>query len=187
MAKDARVHKLVMPVAELLGRPGEYRDVSISEPLDGVRGPLARVADDPVTASLRAESVVEGVLVTGPVAAHTILQCARCLREFESDLGLEVCELFVAPSHLSEAEDDSYRVTGTEIHLEPMLRDAVTLALPLHPLCRQDCRGICARCGTDLNTGECSCSEDGVDPRWAELDAVRARLEGTQGGSARSA
>jgi uncharacterized protein len=181
------VHKFVMPVAELIGRPGEFRDVTVSEPLEGVEGPLARLTEEPINARLRAESVVEGILVTGPVAASIVLQCSRCLQEFESTVTVDLCELFVAPGHETDAADDSYRVTGTEIHLEPMIRDAVTLSLPLHPLCRPDCRGICARCGTDLNTGECSCEEDDTDPRWAGLDAVRARLETTTEDPARSA
>jgi uncharacterized protein len=73
--------------------------------------------------------------------------------------------------------DDSYRVTGTEIHLEPMLRDALTLSLPLNPLCKRDCKGLCSGCGVDLNVAACICVENDVDPRWAPLEALRARLE----------
>lgn len=165
-----------MPVAELLGSPGAYRDVNISSPLGGVGVELAHLTDDPITVHLRAQSVIEGILVTGRVEGTTELRCARCLTELSSDLGLEVCELFAAPGH-AEASDDAYRVSGTEIDLEPMLRDAVALALPLNPLCRRDCRGLCARCGTDLNKASCDCTDDDKDPRWAPLDALRAKLE----------
>jgi uncharacterized protein len=57
-----------------------------------------------------------------------------------------------------------------------MLRDAVTLALPLRPLCREDCKGLCARCGNDLNAGPCDCGGDDIDPRWEALAALRERL-----------
>jgi uncharacterized protein len=178
-----------MSAAELLGRPGEYRDVRLAEPLAGVRATLARLTDDPVAGDLRAESVIEGVLVTGDVSGATVVQCARCLKEFGSRVDVDLCELFVAPGHdLGDSEaDDTYRVTGTEIRLEPMLRDAMTLALPLHPLCRADCKGLCAQCGADLNLGDCSCSEDETDPRWAPLEKLRARLEEDTQGPARSA
>jgi uncharacterized protein len=178
-----------MSVAELLGRPGEYRDVRLSEPLEGVRTTLARLAEDPISGDLRAESVVEGILITGGVSGATVVQCARCLKEFNSRVDVELCELFVTPGHevRDSNADDTYRVSGTEIKLEPMLRDAITLALPLHPLCRADCKGLCAHCGTDLNAGECSCVEDETDPRWAPLEKLRARLEEDAQGPARSA
>jgi len=178
-----------MSVAELLGRPGEYRDVRLAEPLGGVRTTLARLTEGPLRGELRAESVVEGILVTGRVSGETVLQCSRCLQEFESEVFVDVCELFVAPGHELPGgqADDAYRVTGTVISLEPMLRDAVTLALPLNPLCRADCKGLCAHCGTDLNAGECSCVEEEIDPRWAPLEQLRARLEEDAEGPARSA
>jgi uncharacterized protein len=178
-----------MSVAELLGRPGEYRDVRLSEPLEGVQTALARLSDEPISGNLRAESVIEGILVTGAVSGTTVVQCARCLTEFDSRIEADLCELFVAPGHdiRQSGADDTYRVIRSEIGLEPMLRDAMTLALPLHPLCRADCKGLCAQCGADLNAGDCGCVEDESDPRWAPLEKLRARLEEDTQGPARSA
>jgi len=179
-AGDARVQKFTVSVAELLGRPGEYRDISLTEPLEGVSSTLAHLDERPIRAELRAESVVEGILITGDVEAGVNARCARCLRELSTAITVELCELFVAPGH-EAAGEDPYRVTGTEVVLEPMLRDAVTLALPLRPLCRPDCKGLCARCGADLNQGACDCVEDDTDPRWADLDAVREMLRERSG------
>jgi uncharacterized protein len=178
-----------MSVAELLGRPGEYRDIHLAEPLEGVRNTLARLSEEPISGDLRAESVVEGILVTGGVSGSTAVECSRCLKKFDSSVAVDLCELFVAPGHEPEGPeaDDTYRVSGTEIKLEPMLRDAITLALPLHPLCRDDCKGLCAQCGADLNEGECSCVVDDTDPRWAPLEQLRERLEEDAEGPARSA
>jgi uncharacterized protein len=170
------VQHFSVPVAELLGQPGAYRDLSICAPLEGVAVDLARLGEPPITADLRAQSVVEGILVTGRVEGSSELRCARCLTEFSAPLGLEVCELFAAPGHEAAAAD-AYLVAGTEMDLEPMLRDVIALALPLHPLCKEDCRGICALCGTDLNAGRCDCKQDDTDPRWAPLDALRAKLQ----------
>jgi uncharacterized protein len=123
--------------------------------------------------------VMEGILATGSIEGETSLECARCLKGFSSAVEVEVCELYTAPGH--EAEDDAYRVQGTEIDLEPMLRDAVGLELPLNPLCRVECAGLCARCGKDLNQGACECVEDETDPRWDALAEVRAKLESQSG------
>ena len=175
------MQKFTISVADLLGRPGEYRDIRVEAPIEGISNPLARLGEHPVRAELRAESVIEGILVTGRAASNTAVRCARCLAGFTSELGVEMCELFVAPGHETGPDEDSYRVVGTEIALEPMLRDALALALPIHPLCRDDCKGLCARCGADLNQGPCGCVEDDTDPRWAGLDVVRERLQQRSG------
>ncbi len=167
---------LKVSVVEILGRPGTNRHISITKPLEGVRVDLAQLDPAPIAAELTIESVVEGVLVTGPVAGDVRCRCARCLTEFETPMNVEVCELFAAPGHLHD-EPDVYRISGDEIDLEPMLRDELILALPLNPLCREDCKGMCARCGRDLNDGACDCTEDTSDPRWAALDELRAKLE----------
>jgi DUF177 domain-containing protein len=175
------VQELTVSVAEILGHPGEYRDISISKPVEGLEISLARVGNHPLAARLRLESVVEGVLVTGPVEALADMECARCLKSLTSSVEVDVCDLYTAPGH--EAEEDAYRITGTEIDLEPMLRDAVTLALPFNPVCKQDCAGLCARCGKDLNDGPCDCTEDATDPRWAPLAALREKLDAQPGAS----
>jgi len=173
------VQDLRLSVAEILGRPGEYRDISLRRRLPGVGMALARLDDGGILGELRVESVVEGVLVTGKLESTTVLECARCLTEFSSDVTLRVCELFAGHGHEASDDEDVYQVENTEIDLEPMVRDAVTLALPLNPLCREDCAGLCSTCGTDLNEGACDCKDDARDPRWAALSDLRERLENT--------
>lgn len=165
-----------LSVADILGRPGAYRDFVIDHPIEGVDTALAHLDPGPAHAALRAESVVEGILVTGSIEANTNLECARCLKAFRGEVGLEVCELFVAPGH-EGADDDAYRVSGTDIDLEPMVRDAVVLALPLKPLCDEACSGLCARCGRALTNGSCDCEEEELDPRWAALSQLRDRIK----------
>lgn len=170
------MQELKIPVAEIIGRPGTYRDIEVAAPLEGLRNALAGVTQSPISVSGRAESVVEGILVTGRAATMAAMECARCLAPLTASLNVELCELYVLDP--ADTEDDAYAIEGRppEIDLEPMLRDSVTLALPLNPLCREDCKGLCARCGRDLNTGDCDCTEDEMDPRWAELSALREKL-----------
>jgi len=173
----SRVQDLRLSVAEILGRPGEHRDTAVRRPLPGVGMALARLGEQGIEGDLRIESVIEGVLVTGRVQGEAVMQCARCLNEFRQDVTLRVCELFAGPGHEASDDVDVYQVEGMEIDLEPMVRDAVTLALPLNPLCRKDCKGLCGTCGTDLNQGACDCKDDDFDPRWAALSDLRQRLE----------
>ena len=174
---STRLHDFHISVAEILGQPGHHRDLHLELPLPGVGTTLAHLEERPLRADLRAESVVEGILITGTLSGETTLECARCLEKFHSTVELDVCELFLAPGHEPE-DEESYRISGTDLDLEPMLRDAVTLSLPLNPLCKEDCKGMCAQCGRDLNLGPCDCTEDATDPRWAALDALRDRLSG---------
>ena len=169
---------MTVPVADILGRPGEYRDITVAGRLEGVTATLARLTDEPIRAPVRLESVVEGILVTGKVHGETVITCARCLKEVPSGVDVELCELFTAPGHAPEGkQEDSYAVSGTEVDLEPMLRDAVALALPLKPLCKEDCLGLCSACGRELSGEACDCVQEETDPRWAALDSLRARLE----------
>lgn len=170
------VGDLKFSVAEILGRPGEYRDVRVASELEGVETALARLDPPEVRGDLRAESVVEGILVTGRVEADTALECSRCLEAFSGQVHVEVCEMFAAPGH-EHPDDDAYLVAGTEIDLEPMLRDAVALALPLKPLCQEACEGLCPTCGKRRDLGPCGCRDDETDPRWAALSALREQLD----------
>jgi uncharacterized protein len=139
---------------------------------------LARLDPERVRGDLRAESVVEGILITGRVGAATALECSRCLEKFSGHVDVEVCELYAGPGHAPEGDEDAYEVDGTDVDLEPLLRDAVTLALPLNPVCRDACQGLCPTCGKRRDEGPCGCKQDDTDPRWAALSALRERLEG---------
>jgi uncharacterized protein len=122
---------------------------------------------------LRMESVVEGVLVSGRVAGPLVGECGRCLDPLTSTVEARVQELYAYPESSSAAsdEDDVSRLDGDFLDLEPVLRDAVVLALPLAPLCRDDCPGRCVTCGARLADGECDC-EVVLDSRWAALREV---------------
>jgi uncharacterized protein len=119
---------------------------------------------------------MEGVLITGEVVGETELTCARCLKDFRAPISVDVCELFAAPGRSTSDDPDAYLVSGTDVHLEPMLRDVVTLALPLNPHCDEGCTGLCSICGRELVDGTCTCEVQERDPRWAELDALKERL-----------
>lgn len=134
---------------------------------------IAIPPDAVVDLDLRLESVSEGVLVTGTVAAPTAGECARCLAPLAGRVEVELTELFAYPDSLTDAtttEDELGRVVNDTVDLEQAVVDAVGLALPLSPLCQPDCPGLCPRCGVALASvpgGEHH--HDDIDPRWAKL------------------
>lgn len=121
-----------------------------------------------VEADVVLESVVGGLSVAGIVRAPWAGTCRRCLEPAGGLLELPVRE------HFTEGGDgeETYPLHDGEADLEPMVRDAVLLELPLAPLCRPDCRGLCPVCGANRNLEACTC-EPPRDDRWAALDVLR--------------
>ncbi len=116
------------------------------------------------------EEVSEGVLVTATVTAPLAGECARCLEEFSSSIQVSFQELFSAQA--GESGDDGYLLDGDLLDLEPALRDALVLELPLSPLCSPDCAGLCAICGirlADAGPGHRHEDDGGV---WAVLKGL---------------
>ena len=158
-----------LDVRDLIDQPGASRTVRVSESIPGLGTELATVPeDDRIRADLLLESVVEGLLVSGPVSGVMVMSCARCLKSFRSEFRLDVQELFVPGAAVV---DDEYPIHEGAIDIEPMIRDAVLLSMPFAPLCRPDCLGLCERCGGDRNLGECVCEPE-ADPRWGPLIGI---------------
>jgi uncharacterized protein len=153
---------------------------------DGWRVELIGVpAGAPVHLTLRLESVMEGVLVSGEVDAPVTGSCARCLEPLEDTLSLDVQELFAYAGSTTEAtseEDEVRRVEGDFLDLEPVVRDAVVLSLPLAPVCDEDCRGLCVDCGQRLDDLPPDHTHEVIDPRWAGLADRFAPSPGSTGG-----
>jgi uncharacterized protein len=161
---------LAIDVRELLGQPGSSRWVRVEEGVPDLGTELARVpAEEPVRADLVLENVVDGVLASGRLSSVMRATCARCLGTFERTFDVRVQELF-APG--ATPEDDEYPLAEERVDLEPMIRDAIVLAMPFSPLCRPDCLGLCERCGGDRNQGECRCPPEELDLRWAALSGL---------------
>ncbi|HUZ56719.1 MAG TPA: YceD family protein [Streptosporangiaceae bacterium] len=98
------------------------------------------------------EDVTGGVLVTASVTAALASECARCLDEFTSSTQVSFQELFAVEA--GGSGDDGYLLDGDLLDLEPALRDALVLELPLSPLCSPDCAGLCSKCGIRLADAE---------------------------------
>jgi uncharacterized protein len=162
---------LVIDTRELGRRPGSMRTLSRSVPAPADLGVdvLGVAEGSQLDLDLRLESVMEGVLVSGTARAEVTGECVRCLDPIAVQLAVDVQELFAYPGH--EPEDDEaemYRVEGDLIDIEPVVRDAVVLALPFKPVCRDDCPGLCPDCGARLEDDP-DHQHEAVDARWTAL------------------
>jgi uncharacterized protein len=135
---------------------------------------------EPVRLSADLHKDHERVRLTGRVATTLELRCSRCLEGFlvpvDATFDLTYLPAAVEPAAAEQevAEDDlgtSYYRDGV-IDLADLVREQLFLALPMKPLCQDACRGLCTECGTNLNTGACSCAPRWEDPRLAPLKAL---------------
>jgi uncharacterized protein len=185
-ARRPAANPWLVDLRELGRRPGSLRQLERTLPAPGDwRVELIGVPEAaPVRLRLRLESVMEGVLVSGEVDVPVAGSCARCLEPVEDTLELDVQELFAYSGSTTEAtseEDEVRRIEGDVLDLEPMVRDAVVLALPLAPVCTDDCRGLCVDCGQRLDDLPPDHTHEVIDPRWAGLAGRFAPSSGTPG------
>ena len=170
----------MLDTRELGRRPGTERPVTTQVPAPADLGieVLAVPEGSPVELDLRLEAVVEGVLVTGTARAELRGECVRCLEPVTDEVTVDLVELFVYDDEdspagaVGEEDDETSRLEGDLLDLEPLLRDAVVLALPFQPLCREDCPGLCVECGARLADDPDHGHEAEIDPRWAALQGL---------------
>ena len=172
---------LVLDTVELGRRAGSMRRVrrTVPAPEDLGTAVIGVPTGSDVELDLRLEAVMEGVLVSGTARGRAVGECVRCLAEMSADVEVDVQELFVYPDKArirdehdpASDEKDEYELDGDLIDVEPVLRDAVVLALPFQPVCTPDCPGLCSECGVRLadHPGH---RHENVDPRWAALKAL---------------
>jgi uncharacterized protein len=126
-------------------------------------------------------------LLRARLAYEQTLSCMRCLKpivlpteaEVELTLLVDGDGSNAAELELEESDIGLLHLDDEVLRTEPMVAEQVQLNIPMKPLCREDCRGLCAVCGTDLNAGACDCAEPAADPRWAALAAIKSRLDET--------
>lgn len=179
-------HPLVLDVRELGRRAGAMSRVRTTVPAPRGMGSVGLTVPPgtDLTLDLRLESVVEGVLVSGTATARVEGECSRCLDPVSDEVTADLTELYSYPEtdargrvRRDAGEGPEGDGTGDEtgpsldgdlLDLEPTVRDAVVLALPLAPLCREDCLGLCPQCGARL-ADDPGHAHDTTDSRWAAL------------------
>ena len=174
----------MLDTRELGRRPGSRREVTLTVPAPAELGieVLSVPEGAPVELDLRLEAVMEGVLVTGTATAVLEGECARCLDPIDDEIDVTFQELFVydglRDSRGQRADVTETGHTGDDevstleddlLDLEPLLRDAVVLALPFQPLCEDDCPGLCTECGASLKQDPDHTHAAPIDPRWSAL------------------
>ena len=188
MTMDVFAPKIADITAEGLSLSGDLtsEELGLTDADASIRGTLS------VGLDLRA--IERTIYVTGVVEGTAIRQCVRCLKDFDDPVAFSVRVAYereakaaiaaakredlrkaksaTSPDVETEGQnDDLYYFSGDHLELTPMLREQWILVSPMHPLCSEECLGLCARCGKDLNEGPCRCGEE---PTGSPFDVLRA-------------
>lgn len=140
---------------------------------------LSVPTEGPIRADLGVQRLGNELRVDGTVRATVRLECSRCLAPFSLPVEGEVGASFAPPSKADE-EEHQHELSADELEVEPLVQggadlrgviaEQIHLALPLKPLCSEDCRGmVCPHCGREAAAGPCGCAPPAGDPRWAAL------------------
>lgn len=124
-----------------------------------------------LSGELTVQNLESRVLASGTLRASGQAECARCLATFPLEWEVPVDLMVLRDTQSGETEGETLLLLQQdgEVDLAESLRECAALAYPQSTVCREDCRGLCASCGAELNDGPCGCVEEPVDPRWSDL------------------
>lgn len=186
----AEVTEFTIDTLELGRRPGSMRKLSrtVPAPADLGTDVIGVPPGTPVELTIRLESVMEGVLVSGTARTEVAGECGRCLDPIDYAFETEFQELFLYPDQMTaeDDEEDVLRLEDDLLDVGPVLRDAVVLMLPLQPVCEDDCPGLCVDCGARLADDPGHQHGDAVDPRWVALQRYQGDQSAANGGTDQS-
>ncbi|MBN1204639.1 MAG: DUF177 domain-containing protein [Myxococcaceae bacterium] len=188
VVKIEQIHETGLKLDEPIGL------ALLQEVLGGAGQDTGFRATRPSTLHASLRKVSGGVLLQGEFTAHVAAPCKRCLVDVAMDVPVSFT-LNLVPEALARGEDVGGEESGAEqgetagsfeledadeelfdgktIDLDPIVREQVLLALPMNAVCREDCKGLCAQCGQNLNEKKCGCETKVIDPRLAPLMNIK--------------
>jgi uncharacterized protein len=169
MELDLREFEEFPARAVLVAKPGEFEPFA-----DEI------TAVDEVKLALAIQKSHEEFFCQGTVTATYTVECARCLEPFEYSVSWPVDFIVCNEDAMASREDgviddeEYVLIKGTDLRADVRdpVRQALTLSLGMKPLCSEDCRGLCPKCGVNRNEQECNCKQDDIDPRWEGLQRL---------------
>ena len=135
--------------------------------------------DDGLTVDGKITNNSKSLLFTAVVSGSVTVHCARCTEEIKQPVKFKVSEYLVREEQDENMGDDDDAVvfSGEKIDIDDIIINNFLLNASGKYLCREDCRGLCPKCGKNLNLGDCGCPDDEIDPRWAALAEIMKNSE----------
>lgn len=170
------MEKVIIKIAGL--SDGEY-DFEFEEPVTKLD--LEHPFYGNFNVKIRLQKMIHQVFIDACFTINAQLECDRCDVSYNSALTNSFKMVYVLGSSRTGEDDDSpdfvYLPAETDrINIAPELHDFALLSVPMKKLCKEDCKGLCPKCGKDLNEGPCSCNDIPFDGRWLPLNELKNKL-----------
>ena len=154
-------------LGKIINFPGESERFEFPLDVDGLKFSDVEEFPEPVMVNGIIENRAGVLTVSGTLRARLSCSCARCLKRFDKQLNLDI-SAYLAEELQDEELEDTYLLDGDFADMDEIARTTLVLNMDQRILCKDDCKGLCPRCGKNLNDGPCDCRED-QDPRLAVL------------------
>ena len=160
---------MLLGLSKIIDCPGQFVSFSTSVDLSDLRYGESYPVTEPVRASGAVRNTAGVLVMTGEI--HTTIHgvCDRCAADFDAEVKFPIDVVLVTELSNEDSEDEwVFPLEGDSADLEDIVRTVFVLNLDSKLLCKPDCKGLCCRCGKNLNDGPCSCQKE-LDPRFAAL------------------
>ena len=125
--------------------------------------------DEPVRIKGHVSNTGKSLILKATCTGHMTTQCARCMKDIVVPVEFEIDENLVQDNGEVSDDDDAILFEDVRIDIDDIAANSFLMNVEGKYLCSEDCKGLCQTCGADLNEGDCGCSQDTFDPRWAAL------------------
>lgn len=157
-------------------KDGEH-NYSFDEPVEN--GGLSEPFIDNFKLDVKLSKLNHQMVTDNKLRLKAKFECDRCSSEYETELTIEYKMVYLFTKEVEETEDLNTVYMNPEadkIDLTPEIIDYSIISVPMKKLCKEDCKGLCAGCGKDLNVEECACTEQEIDSRWKPLQELKNKL-----------
>ena len=163
---------MLLDLGQIIDRPGESVPFSVSVDLSDLRYGISNPVSEPVRAQGVVRNTAGVLMMKGSLETCIHGICDRCAREFDREIHYPIDVILVTELQSEENEDEwVFPLEGDSADLDDIVRTVFVLNLDSKLLCKEDCKGLCCRCGKNLNDGPCSCQKE-LDPRFAALQQL---------------
>ena len=170
MVKCIGVSIIKIDVSDLLKKKSAQKAMDFTVELEGFDfGDEYIKITDPVKFKGDLDSIGELLELKGQITGTIELTCSRCLVKFPQQLDIEVFEKISNDTETVDKDGEVVFIDSDTLDITEIVLNNIILSLPIKRLCKEDCRGLCQQCGTDLNSSSCNCESSDVDPRLAKL------------------
>ena len=160
---------MLLGLSKIMDMPGAIVPFSTSVDLSDLQYGNSYPVTEPVTAEGQVRNTAGVLVMTGSIQTTIHGTCDRCATEFDREIEFPLDVVLVTELANEENEDEwVFPLEGDSADLDDIVRTVFVLNLDSKLLCKEDCQGLCCRCGKNLNDGPCSCQKE-LDPRFAAL------------------